>query len=899
MTEDYYSREKNEKKSINNSNYFLSNRKNSLNNSNHIAKTASLEGSKTIYNTEDSNGFDGMTKNEEDIDHLRKFQLEKENNPFLINTNRNNSLNSNKIPYFSLTNSFQSKSQLNRQISGKIPHPRKTHANIPINQKKMGISFFQNKRNSSGERPSTKKLESKYTSVSENKYQFIHRITENQKYGMNDFSHNNIPKINYKPIDSSNVLMNYSNNKKINIMNSSGQKIKNPKNSDNTINDIYSNSNDIVKEHQNISIKDNINKKEFNNAEKRAVNNKKSSNFDYNTINGNKLQDNIQLVKIEQNNNNQEQKKLISNSKNNTTNNYPLKNVSSFNNMNINSKSFTNIPKQNSNYSVNSSNILSQRLTTVGYKYLNNQNRNISPYFRTFTQKDNNEQNQPLKYNNIKNTKSQKEPEIAIVTKISSSNDNNLINNNEKKIINQNIEQIFKRNNNYYNINNSQIYNNQISKTSQSQMLNKDSNNYLTQEEINKILGQADNQLIKSNMYISPSTSTIQKENIQSGSNYITNVNKIFYQNNFNEHNINQIYNQTQNFTQNFNRYNHHESERLTIIKNKNDMLNRNIPKLNNNINFIYNNINGKGLLKNCNGLSQPGKDASGKTKTNQDSFVCKTNINNIKDFNIFGVLDGHGPDGHFVSEFASEFIPSQIINNVEIKNLSTQEKIYMKLKENNCKIINQAFLTIDKHLKNMQFDVSESGCTCCLVIQIGTHLICANTGDSRAIVVYDQANQINTKNLNYLDFVPLSVDYKPELPEEISRIILAGGVVEQMKDEYGEGIGPYRVWVKGKDYPGLAMSRSIGDLKGKTVGVIPDPGILEYDLTKSTKYIIVCSDGVWEFLNNEIVMNLGKKFYLQNNPVNFCNELISKALKEWEKNESIIDDITAVVAFF
>ena len=149
------------------------------------------------------------------------------------------------------------------------------------------------------------------------------------------------------------------------------------------------------------------------------------------------------------------------------------------------------------------------------------------------------------------------------------------------------------------------------------------------------------------------------------------------------------------------------------------------------------------------------------------------------------------------------------------------------------------------------------------------------------------------------MDVVPLSIDYKPELPEETTRIMMAGGVVEQMKDDFGEGVGPYRVWVQGKDYPGLAMSRSIGDLKGKSIGVIPDPGILEYDINESTKYVIACSDGVWEFLNNETVMNIGKKFYLENNASSYCHELVSKAFSEWEKNDSIVDDITAVVAFF
>ena len=54
------------------------------------------------------------------------------------------------------------------------------------------------------------------------------------------------------------------------------------------------------------------------------------------------------------------------------------------------------------------------------------------------------------------------------------------------------------------------------------------------------------------------------------------------------------------------------------------------------------------------------------------------------------------------------------------------------------------------------------------------------------------------------------------------------------MKDEYGQVLGAYRVWIKSKDYT-LAMSISIGDLKRKSIVVIPDHSILEY----------VFSDGV------------------------------------------------------
>jgi len=37
---------------------------------------------------------------------------------------------------------------------------------------------------------------------------------------------------------------------------------------------------------------------------------------------------------------------------------------------------------------------------------------------------------------------------------------------------------------------------------------------------------------------------------------------------------------------------------------------------------------------------------------------------------------------------------------------------------------------------------------------------------------------------------------------------------------------GPKRVWLKNKQAPGLAMTRSVGDLVAKTVGVTAEPEI-------------------------------------------------------------------------
>ena len=67
----------------------------------------------------------------------------------------------------------------------------------------------------------------------------------------------------------------------------------------------------------------------------------------------------------------------------------------------------------------------------------------------------------------------------------------------------------------------------------------------------------------------------------------------------------------------------------------------------------------------------------------------------------------------------------------------------------------------------------------------------------------------------------------------------------------YSECAPTFRVWLKEIDIPGLAMSRSFGDDIVKPVGMTCDPEIREIELENQDKFIIMASDGVWEFITN------------------------------------------------
>ena len=175
-------------------------------------------------------------------------------------------------------------------------------------------------------------------------------------------------------------------------------------------------------------------------------------------------------------------------------------------------------------------------------------------------------------------------------------------------------------------------------------------------------------------------------------------------------------------------------------------------------------------------------------------------------------------------------------------------------------------------------------------------NLICANVGDSRSILC--SCNEKNEWKASQL-----TKDHKPMEQDEYRRIISSGGTVSRMIniEKNNEEVGPYRVWGKTQDKgPGLAMSRSIGDGKAKKLGVLGEPDVYEYILNENDKFVVCATDGIWEYLSNEDVMNIVKEVYLNGEKAeNACDLLVKNATSIWKKeNNTTIDDISCAILF-
>ena len=288
-------------------------------------------------------------------------------------------------------------------------------------------------------------------------------------------------------------------------------------------------------------------------------------------------------------------------------------------------------------------------------------------------------------------------------------------------------------------------------------------------------------------------------------------------------------------------------------------------------------NIRNKNYLKNIKigSCTKPGCCRPGVVKTNQDNYFIKEKFLDNENYYFFGVCDGHGEKGEVISQYVSEKLPEyiKIINYDSITN--ELKKINKEIYEN----------------KNIESNMS--GTTVSSIILTSDKIISINMGDSRSCIFKYENGIYSYKNLTR--------DHKPSEKDESTRIINSNGRIKRCYDEQlKKYIGPERVWLKNKEEPGLAMTRSIGDKVAHSIGVIDEPEYKIFEFDGNEKFIIIASDGIWEYLNGDDCIKIVKYHYENGYDVNKASyALVKEAFDRWKRKEVSIDDITAILIFF
>lgn len=155
---------------------------------------------------------------------------------------------------------------------------------------------------------------------------------------------------------------------------------------------------------------------------------------------------------------------------------------------------------------------------------------------------------------------------------------------------------------------------------------------------------------------------------------------------------------------------------------------------------------------------------------------------------------------------------------------------------------------------------------------------------------------------------IPLTRDQTPYRRDERERVEQIGAEIRSVdgkkKADWGDFVlgetldiegDPPRLWFYNKDFPGTAFTRSLGDKLAEDIGVIADPEIITKTLTQHDEYLVIASDGIFEFLTNQYVINICATSVT---PLEACERLTRAAYDQWLVHENRTDDITVIVCF-
>ncbi|KAI3801950.1 hypothetical protein L1987_30069 [Smallanthus sonchifolius] len=285
--------------------------------------------------------------------------------------------------------------------------------------------------------------------------------------------------------------------------------------------------------------------------------------------------------------------------------------------------------------------------------------------------------------------------------------------------------------------------------------------------------------------------------------------------------------------------------------------------------------------------LSQRGYYPDALDKANQDSFCIHTPFGTNPNDHFFGVFDGHGEFGAQCSQFVKQKLCENLLRN-------------SRFHVDPVEACHAAFLATNSQLHaDMDIDDSMSGTTAITILVRGKTLYVANSGDSRAVMAERRGTNIVA--------VDLSIDQTPFREDELERVKLCGARVltldqiEGLKNpdvqcwgtEESDDGDPPRLWVPNGMYPGTAFTRSIGDSIAETIGVVANPEIVALDLTPDHLFFVIASDGVFEFLSSQAVVDMVSSY---TDPRDACAAIVAESYRLWLQYETRTDDITVIV---
>ena len=224
-------------------------------------------------------------------------------------------------------------------------------------------------------------------------------------------------------------------------------------------------------------------------------------------------------------------------------------------------------------------------------------------------------------------------------------------------------------------------------------------------------------------------------------------------------------------------------------------------------------------------------------------------------DAKLFGLCDGYGRSGNKVAQFISEKLPEVLYQQATPKTIEGVKTA-----------LTAAYAQCVNLLKASDLDVTRSGCTCISVLKIAHTLLCANLGDSRAVVGRKTSGLWSVFQLAW------------EQPTVNSARIQ----MYRLKDAQARSGHIH------KPAPGKSLSVA--------TDIVSDPDFEVLTVSDNDKFVLVGTRCFWEVMDSIEAVRIAGELYEQSAEA-VTGALLQEAQKRWQVRGMLEDDMTVGLA--
>ncbi|ORZ35952.1 phosphatase 2C-like domain-containing protein [Catenaria anguillulae PL171] len=218
----------------------------------------------------------------------------------------------------------------------------------------------------------------------------------------------------------------------------------------------------------------------------------------------------------------------------------------------------------------------------------------------------------------------------------------------------------------------------------------------------------------------------------------------------------------------------------------------------------------------------------------------------------LLAVMDGHGSDGGKVARAVRTNLAREAVAHFVAAFRHAPDAPHVAIQ----RVLEACYESLHSDLAtDARVNAYLSGTTLVVAVVSPTHLYVANVGDSRAVVgiVNAEGKGVQVRNM--------TTDHTCANATELERVVKKGARVERSAVPVGgersasSDSGPLRIFKGDNPYPGLVVTRAIGDTASTALGVLSTPEVTTVPLadlfstSPSSIILLLASDGVWDGL--------------------------------------------------